>query len=483
MSGVAGFVLGQGILQPGLPDVGGDGLDLLIIEAEVGHFGGGAKIGGLFQPHGDPVPVQLEANVFEVGANFLQVLQQALCGAVKLDNAQVELAVGDFEGHGAVVEAVGFVIRFRLVGLLHEIGGLFQVVFLLLLEEFDFLPNGKQILRFLVIAFVAMTAHASALAEEILAFAESPADIIADQHYVRGVADLTARFEIAPREDGPEPVLVGAVGLLDTGGGAAIALVARRAAELVRVVNLQEIAFRMAGEGPRVFIRLFAFQGHGSGGEVHWFANAHVAGFAAVDDIGTVLPDDIGIVLADVDLADFRGQGLHAVLQVGELRGREVHHVIGEVGIHQFLFFVDRLDELAELGTQLRALVLEVVVGLFQFVEALEGLFLAVGHFDGAGFLFIFVEVPLLALFGGGTGLGLDVVGGSVDVSAAVGEDILHGEDFGAQVVQLFVDLLDAGRGILAGGFVILLELLVVGAALDFLLGLARLGSRVLQEG
>ena len=136
-----------------------------------------------------------------------------------------------------------------------------------------------------------------------------------------------------------------------------------------------------------------------------------MAGLTAVDDIRAVFPDDVGAVFADIDLANFRCPGFHAVLQVGELGGSEVHHVVGEVGIHQFLFFVNGLDEFSELRTQLGALVFQVVVCFFKLVVVLKGLFLAVRHFRGGAFLLVLVEIPALALLCGGAGFGLDVIG------------------------------------------------------------------------
>src|SRR5260370_30932155 len=77
-------------------------------------------------------------------------------------------------------------------------------------------------------------------------------------------------------------MLVVAVGFFDAGGGAAIALMARRAAKFVRVVGLQQIGLGMAGERVSVLIGLFAFEGHGRGGEFDWLPNPPVAGVAAV---------------------------------------------------------------------------------------------------------------------------------------------------------------------------------------------------------
>ncbi len=47
MRGAAGLVLGQRITKGGLPQVGRDGFDLRVVEAEIGHFSGGAEGAGL----------------------------------------------------------------------------------------------------------------------------------------------------------------------------------------------------------------------------------------------------------------------------------------------------------------------------------------------------------------------------------------------------------------------------------------------------
>src|SRR2546430_5398073 len=91
------------------------------------------------------------------------------------------------------------------------------------------------------------------------------ADVVGNDDHIGGMANLTACFEVSTRKYRPEPVFIIAMRLFNAGGGAPIALVARRAAELVRIVNLQELGFRVAGECAGVFVRLFAFQGHGNG--------------------------------------------------------------------------------------------------------------------------------------------------------------------------------------------------------------------------
>ncbi len=166
-------------------------------------------------------------------------MQEALGGTVELHDAEVKLAVGDFKSDGAIVQAIGFVVALGFVSLFHQVAGLLEIVAFLLIELLDLLGDGEEVFWFLVIAFVAVATHAAALAEKILAFGERPADVVADDDHIRGVANLAAGFVISRREKRPEPVFVIAVGFFNAGGGAAIALVAWRAAELVRIVDFQ----------------------------------------------------------------------------------------------------------------------------------------------------------------------------------------------------------------------------------------------------
>ena len=74
--------------------------------------------------------------------------------------------------------------------------------------------------------------------------------------HVGGVAGLASGFGILFGKQRPQPVLVVAVGFLDAGGGAAVALVAGRAAELVGIVSLQQFRLGMAGEGVGILVGL-----------------------------------------------------------------------------------------------------------------------------------------------------------------------------------------------------------------------------------
>ena len=121
---------------------------------------------------------------------------------------------------------------------------------------------------------------------KILALAESPAHVAAHQHHVRGVAGLAAGLDVRLRKHRPEPMLVVAVRLLNAGGRPAISLVTGRAAELVRIMGLQQLRFGMAGEGPRIVVGLVALRRHRCRGQLDGLADPHVAGFAAIHNVG-----------------------------------------------------------------------------------------------------------------------------------------------------------------------------------------------------
>ena len=143
-----------------------------------------------------------------------------------------------------------------------------------------------------------MAAHAAALAEKEFAVGDMRAYVADRQEHVGGVAGLATGFGILLGKQRPQPVLVVAVGLFHAGGGPAVALVAGRAAELVGIVRLQQFRIGMAGEGEGILIRfLFALGGHDRGRELDRLARVHVAGLAAVHDVGFghVDLDDLGV--------------------------------------------------------------------------------------------------------------------------------------------------------------------------------------------
>ena len=61
---IPGLLMGKGVGQGGLPNVGRDSPNLRVVQAEIRHLGAGAEIGGLLKPDWDPVFIQLETRVF-----------------------------------------------------------------------------------------------------------------------------------------------------------------------------------------------------------------------------------------------------------------------------------------------------------------------------------------------------------------------------------------------------------------------------------
>src|SRR5215469_996241 len=172
-----------------------------------------------------------------------------------------------------------------------------------------------------------MATDAATLAEEVLAFTHHPADVVRHEDHVRSVANLAAGFVVLRGENGPEPVFVIAVSFLDARRGSPISLMTRGAAEPFRIVNLQQVRLGMARESPRVLVRLFAWQGHGSGSELDRLASAKMARLATVDNLCGVFPLQICGVLVDVDLTHGIAERFHAILQALQLRSGKTHHV------------------------------------------------------------------------------------------------------------------------------------------------------------
>ena len=206
-----------------------------------------------------------------------------------------------------------------------------------------------------------MAAHASSLAEEVFAVVDGlPLHVAAGQHHVGRVAILATRLRIFLGIQRPEPVLVVSVRFLYARGGAAVALMARRASELFGIMNLQQLRFRMAGESFGIFIGLLlAFRSHRSSSDFHRLARVHVAGLAAVHNIG----------FGHIDLNDCRIPVRRLLLQSVDLLRRQVDHVVGDVFVHLRLGRGHRLKHFAEFQTYLRAFVANPVISLLELPE------------------------------------------------------------------------------------------------------------------
>src|SRR6516225_3633757 len=97
--------------------------------------------------------------------------------------------------------------------------------------------------------------------------------------------------------------------LLDAGGGSSISLMAGGAAELVRIMNLQQLRRGMTGECPCIVVGLLTFSSHRCRAQLNGLTDSHVAGFAAINDVG----------FGNVDLHDQRIPRLGLILQTANL--------------------------------------------------------------------------------------------------------------------------------------------------------------------
>src|SRR5947208_13825946 len=109
----------------------------------------------------------------------------------------------------------------------------------------------------------------------------------------------------------------------------------------------------MADKCPRVFIRLLlTSRSHDGWGDFYRLARSHVAGFAAIYDVG----------VGDVDLLNLRIPFSRFLAQSVNLRRREIDHVIGYVLRSLPAGFCDWLEHIPQSGAQLCALVFECVI-------------------------------------------------------------------------------------------------------------------------
>ena len=112
---VSARLAGQPRLDGVLPEEGGDGLDFVVLQAEARHLGGGPPGVRVLEPDGNPPGLQLYANFFEVGADFLDFPEQVAGAALELVGLGVEVAGPDAEVFSALVEPLGFLVGFGAV--------------------------------------------------------------------------------------------------------------------------------------------------------------------------------------------------------------------------------------------------------------------------------------------------------------------------------------------------------------------------------
>src|SRR5690348_9927109 len=75
-------------------------------------------------------------------------------------------------------------------------------------------------------------------------------------NHVAGMALLASTLDIRHRVKRPQPVLIVPVRFLDARDVHSVAVVARSTAKFLRIMNLEELRFRVAGECRGKFVRL-----------------------------------------------------------------------------------------------------------------------------------------------------------------------------------------------------------------------------------
>src|SRR5207253_9657352 len=123
----------------------------------------------------------------------------------------------------------------------------------LILELRNLLSGIRQRVRFSIESFHAMTAHAAALIEEILAQIEC---VRALGYAIVCMAHLASRFGVLFMKQRVQPEWILAMRFHDAGRGAAVTAVTSRTAELLRIVNLQEFFAGMTDKSVRRIVQL-----------------------------------------------------------------------------------------------------------------------------------------------------------------------------------------------------------------------------------
>ncbi len=248
----------------------------------------------------------------------------------------------------------------------------------------------------------------------------------------------------------PEPVFVTPVSCLDTVQRAAVSAVARRAAELVERMPLQELRVRMAAER-RVVIFLEAKIGFGERqrrGNV-FRVHANVARLATVGEANAADVVDFMARRVDVDLNQRNVHGLDGVEQALKLRGIQAGKLVAGILRHGVLRIFHRLINVALFRGELRFLVEQLIEGIVELV-IVQLLFdrcaVSLGPIDRVGLRFRFLHrlefALLLAAVGGSVWNDFVVVNQRANEAAIFLERRQHG---GALLVDESDLLLDGG--------------------------------------
>ncbi len=160
----AGLLFKRRTLEALLPDKRGDGLNFVGLETELRHFRGGIELPRVAEPVRNPIRIQLHANFFQVRADALHFLLQAVAQFVKLFDARVNFADIHGEICGLRVELLRSGVVRGLVARFVELRNGLIVVGLFFFETGDFADGVLELLTLIVKTGVIMAADAALFA-------------------------------------------------------------------------------------------------------------------------------------------------------------------------------------------------------------------------------------------------------------------------------------------------------------------------------
>ena len=158
----------------------------------------------------------------------------------------VQVTVRDSEVKCTSIEAVKLGVIGGLIGSPFAPFGFTAILLLFRFDGSNQLIHRRQLFRFAVEPLELMATDATHLLVKLFSAVQYAGEF---QDDIVRVALLAAGFNIFLGKQRPQPMPISTMPFLDAAGGAAVAVMARRAAEQVRVVNLKQFEGRMAGKG------------------------------------------------------------------------------------------------------------------------------------------------------------------------------------------------------------------------------------------
>ena len=268
--GIPAGVPDQLAVQRVLPQVGRDLLDLLVQQPEHRHLRARAELVGILDPLRNPLLEILELDLLQARAELLDLLRKVGLFHLQVVDLGIEAGVGQPQFFGPRVVPLGSAAISGRVAQVEADAHLLGIGHAGCAQVAQLLAHSGQLFGFRVVPLEAMAAPAALVHVQVPAHVQR---LAARSDDLLGVALLAARFDVLGEIHRPEPELVAPVALGHAARSPAVAVVARRAAERLGVVDVEQ--FR-----PRVTLKHRVDQIRAS--DLDGLANAEMAGLAAV---------------------------------------------------------------------------------------------------------------------------------------------------------------------------------------------------------